>query len=163
MKSSLISIGVFSALLASSLPAAADFDTARAALRPINQSNIRARIAFVDTGNPTGGLLFIGAATGLDPSATYVSLIYDTGSVARGPNACLPTDASLSFTQMVLGVWQVAPNGTGTLIGRTTGAAYADLDAVGTVSVRLDTAPGTPLPSAPDPVRFVLKACGGVN
>lgn len=50
-------------------------------------------------------LTVTGAAFGMDPLKAYASLLYDLGSVARGPRACLPTDNSLTFNQMVLGYW----------------------------------------------------------
>lgn len=140
-------------------------ESARANLEQINRSGIRARLEFTDDGNT---LTVQGTARGLDPSKAYVSLVYDPGSVARGPRACLPTDDSLSFPQMVLGPWVVAPDGTGLLNVVKTGSTgaitdYASLDDIGTVSVRQDTQPGQPLPPAPDPNRFVLQACGRVR
>lgn len=162
MNRTLIRVSLLASLVAASLPAAAEIE--RTALRQINASGIGAQIAFIDSGNPTQGLLFVGIARGLNPNATYVSLVYDDGSVARGANACLPTDTSVSFPQqMVLGVWKVGADGTGTLLGRSTGAKYVALENVGTASIRLDTQPGQPLPSQPDPNRFQLKACGNLD
>lgn len=136
-------------------------DAASARVQAVSGSRARGAIFFYDNGNPKEGLEFSGVARGLNPSKTYVSLIYDPGS---SPQTCLPTgDNTLTFGQMVLGVWKVYGNGVGVLQGRATGDDYASLDAIGTTSIRLDTKPGTPLPSAADPARFVLQACGKVK
>lgn len=134
--------------------------TGFAKLHRINQSGIKAALIFSDNG---GALRVRGVATGLDPTQTYVTLLYDVGSVARGNSACLPTDNSLTFTQMVVNFWRVDDDGNGTLRVRKTGASYAPLPAVGTASIRRDTQAGQPLPSAADPNRFVLQACGKVR
>ncbi len=131
----------------------------KANLHQIDQSRIKAQIQFVDTGST---LKFNGTATGLDPTKTYVSLVYDDDSIPGGPRACLPTDNSLSFAQMVLGVWRVNPDGTGTLSGTNRGTSYVPLTSIGTTSVRQDTQPTQPLPTVADPNRFVLQACGRI-
>jgi hypothetical protein len=152
-----------------SLPAAAQITEpdAVAALDPINNSAITATFSFEDTG---AALVVQGFAQGMDPTKVYVSLLYDTGSVATGPTACLPTDNSLSFSQIVLSYWlPIIGTSTRTLAAVKVGPpgtpvplAYAPLSAVATVSVRQDTRPLQPLPAAPDPGRFRLKACGFV-
>jgi hypothetical protein len=38
--------------------------------------------------------------------------------------------------------------------------AFVPLENIGSVSVREDTQLGQPLPAAPDPARFQLRACG---
>lgn len=129
-------------------------------VQPVNRSGIQAMIAFSDNGDT---LEVIGVATGLDPAQTYVTLLYDVGSLPGGSTACLPTDDSLTFTQMVVGLWVVHESGNGTLTATKTGGSYVALDDFGTTSVRLDTQAGQPLPSAPDPNRFVLQACGKVH
>lgn len=129
-------------------------------LHQINQSRIKAMLTFSDDGQT---LQVDGVASGLDPTQAYVTLLYDLSSIPGGSRACLPTDNSLTFTQMVVGVWNVDGNGNGTLSAANTGAAYAPLATLGTISIRLDTQAGQPLPSAPDPGRFVLQACGKVR
>lgn len=152
---------IFGASLFGASPAFAAEEAASARVQAINGSGIRGAIFFYDNGNPNEGLEFSGIARGLNPSKTYVSLIYDPGS---SPKTCLPTgDNTLTFGQMVLGVWKVYRNGVGVLQGRAAGDDYASLDAIGTTSIRLDTKPGTPLPPAADPARFVLQACGKVK
>lgn len=138
-----------------------------AALDPINNSGITATFSFEDTG---AALLVNGFAQGMDPTKVYVSLIYDNGSVATGPLACRATDNSLSFSQMVLSYWlPLIGTSTRTLAAAKIGPpntpvplAYAAVGTFATVSVRQDTRPLQPLPAAPDPVRFQLKACGFV-
>ncbi|MBC5822220.1 MAG: hypothetical protein GIX01_09605 [Candidatus Eremiobacteraeota bacterium] len=75
-------------------------------------SPIRARIHFKDDGTT---LTVRGEARGMNPSLSYISFIYGTGSVGRGSTACLPpTPNNLTFNQMVLGYWlpdrQIPPN-----------------------------------------------------
>lgn len=138
-----------------------------AALAPINNSGITATFSFEDNG---AALIVNGVAQGMDPLKVYVSLIYDNGSVATGPGACLPTDTSLSFSQMVLSYWlPFIGTSTRTLVAAKIGPpstpvplAYAAVGTFKTVSVRQDTRPLEPLPAAADPVRFRLKACGEV-
>jgi hypothetical protein len=133
--------------------------TGFAQVQPVNGSDIEAIITFSDDGDT---LKVIGVATRLDPTQTYVTLLYNVGSLAEGPTACLPTDDSLTFTQMVVGLWVVQESGIGTLTATKTGDSYVALGEFGTTSVRRDTQPDQPLPSAPDPNRFVLQACGEV-
>lgn len=129
-------------------------------------TNITASMRFFDTGST---LNVTGIANGLDPTKVYVSLVYDTGSVPTGTNACLPTNNSLSFpAQMVVGVWLPLGSRTRTLHAVKAGKTgqitdYAPLNAIGTVSIREDTQVGQPLPTRPDPVRFQLRACSTVN
>lgn len=131
-----------------------------ARLRPISNSGVRAMLVFSDNGET---LRIRGIAKGLDPTQTYVSLLYDLGSRPGGGDACLPTDESLSFPQMVVNFWKVRPNGIGFLRAGKKGSSYVPLAAAGTASIRLDTQAGQPLPPAPDPNRFVLWACGKVR
>lgn len=135
-----------------------------AKLRQIERSGIKAVLTFIDTGSE---LIITGLATGLDPSQTYVSLLYDAGSKPRGGDACLPTDDSLTFGQMVVNFWEVRLKDDGTstasLTATKSGDSYAPLDTIGTTSIRLDMQPGEPLPPAADPNRFVIQACGKVK
>ncbi|MGI9046824.1 MAG: hypothetical protein ACR2FI_08560 [Burkholderiales bacterium] len=145
-------------LFGASVTVSAQEATASATLKTINGSGIRGAIFFDDSGD---GLSFSGVARGMDPSKTYVSLVYDEGSKPGGTKACLPSDGSLTFEQMVLGFWTVDQNGVGVLPeGTKTGAAYASLDQIGTTSIRLDTGQR---PNETPPQRFVLQACGKVK
>ena len=91
-------------------------------LHAINRSGIKARIDFVDDG---ATLMAIGTATGLDPAESYVTLIYDNGSVPGGPKACQPTifdpeDPGFLLMTMFVGFWQVDPEGRGILVAINT-------------------------------------------
>jgi hypothetical protein len=149
-------------------------------LNPIGRSGIRALVSVQKIGKTE---TVTGFATGLDPYKAYVSLFYDAGSPGSGPCACIPsnppppslaatcktTDApAVNFSQMVIGYWlpligsstrtlQILKAGAPDAPG---GAAFVELEKVGAVSVREDTQLGTPLPAAPDPGRFQLRACG---
>ncbi len=134
---------------------AADQAIGKSHLQQIEQSGVRARILFLDSGSADTGLVVSGEATGLDPQASYFSLVYDRGARPRGPGACLPGgDPPLTGDQMGVGFWQVGPDGTGTLFAIKTGSAYVPLDDVGAVSVRIVL--------GPPPEGFVLEACGRV-
>lgn len=146
-------------LAASTGSAKAQGTGAFAELRPIDRSGIRALLAFEDSGST---LMVNGIATGMDPMQVYISLVYDEKSVPRGSKACLPRNNSLTFPQMVLGVWLPLGSSTRTLSVVKAGPSYVPLFNVGTASVRLDTMPLSPPPTAPDPVRFRLQACGRV-
>ena len=91
----------------------------------VDSSGIRGRILFLDTGGAETGLIVSGRARGLDPAVTYISLVYDVGSVAIGPNACLPTSGILDEVQMFVGVWQVGPSGNGRLFAQKAGPSVA--------------------------------------
>ena len=130
----------------------------RAAADP--PTNIRAEFSFVDDGTT---LRVFGRAHGMDPNATYGSLVYDVGSVAEGTGACAPsifnpTDPNFILNTMFLGVWEVNQKGQGTLRALNTngGFDFVPLSKIGNVSVRrlLD---GTP--SGPN----ILEACGAVR
>lgn len=127
-----------------------DLSIGTARLREINESGIKARIVFLDTGSQ---LIVIGKASGLDPNEDYISLVYNVGSVPSGPTACTPTDGTLTSDQMNVGMWTVANNGTGSLFAVKTEEFYAGLNEIGTMSVRvIDNQP------PPD-----LQACGRVQ
>ncbi len=136
--------------------------TATAELDEFRDSGVTAIINFTDTGSQ---LIVEGEAWGLIPGQTYVSLIYDNGSVPDGTFACEPSppDAGfnqLTFDQMLLGQWTHTGDGTtGTLKVVKTGAGYAALDKFLTVSVRQFLGPPPP-PPQPPPNRRV--ACGEV-
>lgn len=135
--------------------------TGNANLRPIGESDVAAKINFVDDGTT---LMVTGTAIGLDPAESYLSNIYDIGSLSSGPDACVPTifdpqDPDFILPTMFLGFWEVDQDGNGKLIAINTnaGADYVPLDKIGTVSIRLFIAP-PPAPGAP-PVTE-LAACG---
>ncbi|HJQ71353.1 MAG TPA: hypothetical protein VKA70_20410 [Blastocatellia bacterium] len=114
--------------------ALADRTTGSAKLHPYNQSGVKGRINFVDTGTT---LIVSGTATGLDPNNFYISLLYDVGSVPGGPLACEPSeDNTLTEDQMFAGIWTVAPDGTGTLNFTKSGPLYVPIRDVDTVSIR---------------------------
>ncbi len=123
-------------------------------------TNISAEFTFKDDGTT---LRVFGSALGMDPNATYGSLVYDVGSVAEGTGACAPsifnpTDPDFILNTMFLGVWKVNEKGQGTLRALNTngGFDFVPLSKIGNVSVRrlLD---GTP--SGPN----ILEACGAVR
>ena len=79
---------------------------------------IEVEIDFEDIG--AGMIRVTGEAEGLTPGDTYVSLVYDVGSEAEGPDACEPTifdpsDPNNILATMFLGVWFVDADGNGTL------------------------------------------------
>lgn len=149
-------------------------------LNPIGRSGVRALLSVQKIGRTE---TVTGFATGLDPYKAYVSLFYDAGSPGSGPCACIPSNPPpaalaatckatnappVNFSQMVIGYWlpligsstrtlQILKAGAPDAPG---GAAFVELEKIGSVSIREDTQLGTPLPSAPDPGRFQLRACG---
>ena len=123
-------------------------------------TNITAEFRFVDDGTT---LRVTGVASGMDPNATYGSLVYDVGSVAEGTGACAPsifnpTDPDFILNTMFLGLWKVNQKGQGTLsvLNTNGGFDFVSLSKIGNVSVRrlLD---GTL--SGPN----ILEACGAVR
>ncbi len=133
-------------------------ESARAAADP--PTHITAGFKFVDNGTT---LRVVGRARGMDPDETYVSLIYDVGSVAEGPTACAPSifspaDPNFILETMFLGLWEVDAKGRGKLSTLNTngGFNFVPLSKIGNVSVRrlLD---GTP------DGQTVLEACGAVR
>ncbi len=130
--------------------------TGSAQLHPISQSGIRAQINFLDTGSATNGLVVSGNVIGLNPTQAYFSLIYDKRSVPGGPVACEPSSSNpLTLSQMIVGFWTVAANGTGTLFVTKTGSSYVPLTDFDSISVRIVL--------GPPPEGFVLQACGQVH
>ncbi len=123
-------------------------------LIPAAKPIIDAQLFFLDTDDPSTGLIVAGEGKGFNPNNTYVSLIYDPGAVAGGPTACQPTSGILNPTQMLVGFWSVASDGSGTLFAIKVGDSFASLSDVGTVSIREV--------QGPPPAGFVLQACGEV-
>jgi hypothetical protein len=77
----------------------------------------------------------------------------------------------VNFSQMVIGYWlPLTGSSKRTLRVLKAGDANAaaplasvPLENIGSISVREDTQLGQPLPAAPDPARFQLRACGKFN
>ena len=128
----------------------------RAAADP--PTHVEAKFRFVDDGTT---LRVFGNARGMDPSQTYVSLVYDVGSVAEGPGACTPTifsptNPDFILNTMFLGQWEVDEKGRGTLSTLNTSGGFVPLSKIGNASVRrmLSATPGGPT---------ALEACGAVR
>src|SRR5437867_4414688 len=118
-----------------------------ARLHQIGGSGITGEVFIADTGTR---LRVLGLASGLNPAHSYISLIYGGGSVPGGPNACEP-DGTLNGPKMVVGLWDVDPDGSGTLVvSNKTGPAYTPVTTAGTISIRDITLSGA------------LQACGEV-
>ena len=122
---------------------------------PAQKTSIDATIVLLDTGSSGSGLVVNGSGSGFDPANTYVTLIYDPGSVAEGPNACSPTSGILDPTQMLVGFWRVDRSGRGRLFAVKSGESYAPLSDIGTISVREVQGPA--------PGGFVLQTCAEVE
>src|SRR5712692_6194889 len=132
-----------------SIPAMTNDATGHARLHDIDQSGIQANAFFVDNGST---LWVLGVATGLDPTQTYISLVYGEGSHPGGPGACEPsTTHPITGPQMFVGSWTVDPDGSGVLSAKKTGISYVPVSSAGTISVRHKTATGAP-----------LQACGEI-
>jgi hypothetical protein len=137
--------------------------TAKALILPINASGIQGRIVFLDTGSPDNLLVISGTATGLDAAQqgdVYFSLLYNVGSVATGPTACIPAPPpapQITKAQMFTAFWRVNPDGMGTLLATKSGDFYVPLSQVGTMSIREAT------PGSNAPFFNVLRACGQIR
>ena len=121
---------------------------------PGSSSGVRGTFTFVDDDN---SITISGEAWGLDPAGTYVSLIYDNGSVPGGPFSCEPTGGDLEGMMLVGDLvaemppdifWDVDVNGHGTIYatdflneaglfgGEFTPESYVSLDEFDTISIR---------------------------
>ena len=85
-----------------------------------------------------GGMIQVtGEAEGLTPGDPYLSLFYDIGSEAKGPDACEPTlfppDPNNIIDTMFIDFWVVDEDGNGTL-GPVIN--FTPLSLIGTVSIR---------------------------
>lgn len=116
---------------------------------------IKAQIAFLDTGSPENGLIITGEASGLDPTETYVTLLQDQGSKTVGEAACESTLGLLDDAQSLVGFWLVDKTGYGKLHAVKSGESYVPLAEIGTVGIRAVRGPA--------PSGFVLKACSSVE
>jgi hypothetical protein len=127
-------------------------DTAHARQHPANQSGIKGRITFTDTG---AGLVVTGTATGMAPFTfgRYVTLVYDVESVPGGPELCEP--APDPIPGMFVGIWTSDAAGNGLLMQIAPPAAIAPLGTFDTVSIRDSTINGGFGPEA-------VVACGQV-
>jgi len=131
---------------------------------PGSLSGVRGTFTFVDDGN--NSITISGEAWGLDPDGTYVSLIYDNGSVPGGffafgaqgatKGACDPTSEDLEGMMLVGNpnvedppniFWTVDGDGHGTINatnlldeeqfpGPFTTSTYVSLDDFDTISIR---------------------------
>ena len=101
---------------------------------------VRGKAEFVEL---NGELTVKAIASGLDPKQEYVSLLYDRGSVATGPNAC-------KGAPVFVGSWNVNGKGGGSL--STTVATGFSLTDFGTMSIRV-------LDGSQPPT---LQACGRI-
>ena len=118
----MLAVGLVVALPAASFAAHTCTATGRANLHPVGASGVHGKFTFVDNGSDT--ITMSGTATGLTQGQTYVSLIYDVGSVPGGPTVCEPTGPDL-FGKMLVGeagvlgffTWDVDGDGNGTITG----------------------------------------------
>ena len=116
-----------------------------------------------------GVLTITGKGKGFEPGESYISLVYGIGSLTKGPEACEPA-GGLADDLMLVGFWDVSPDGKATLIeaGPASGASLAD---IGTISVRREAIlfssgrpPGFPEEIDEGPVVvFPVEACGAVE
>ena len=153
MKKLVFVLGAVGALLA--IPAivmASSVTEGESELESFGGSGIEAEFEFVDDGTK---LTITGEAEGLTPGVTYVSLIYDTGSTATGPEACEPSGPAL-IEKMLIGFWTVDADGDGTLSATNLkneenpptflpDNIYVPLSQIGTVSIRILQPPFFPL------------------
>ena len=115
-------------------------------------AGIEGEVAFLDTGDPDNGLIICGSATGLDPSQTYFSMLHDRWPAPYEPGSCGGDDPwRLRDVQMVVGFWEVASDGTGSLFVVKAGASYAPMDEIGGMSIRRVI--------GPPPGNLELRAC----
>ncbi len=133
-----VSVGVLSTAFSVGGDDDDDVAEAEADLDEINESGIEGEIEFTDDGTT---LTIVGEADGMDPGVEYHSLIYDNGSVATGPGACLPTifdptDPDFLLPTMFIGVWSVDEDGEGTLAATNTTGGYVPLGKFRTMSIR---------------------------
>jgi hypothetical protein len=136
--------------------ALAESTTGAANLHQFEGSGVAGTMTYVDTG---ATLTVDGAANGLTPGQTYLSLFYDNGSKPAGKDPCSPSSRdNISFPQMIIGFWKVNPDGTGSLHVVKAGPSYVPLDMVHTQSIRHVTH-FPPMSEADAPV----VACGEVH
>ena len=120
---------------------------AKAKAKPPTQFS--AKFKFHDDGST---LTITGKAKGMDTTiGGYKSLIYGTGSLVKGVDACKGV-GGLSSSEMAVGNWTVLPNGKGTFgpVAKTGLGNYVALNRIGTISVRRIS-------------NFRLESCGEVK
>ena len=128
-------------------------------LDSIGGSGVTAEIEFEDDGST---VTIEGEAEGLTPGKTYVSLIYDNGSVAMPDElACVPTilgGPGSILDRMFVGFWEVDADGDGELTATNfsnepgDSTVYVPLDDFHTISIREIV--------SFEPLVDVLVACG---
>ena len=124
-------------------------------------STIRADVLLTDDGTT---LNVKGVGVGFNATLAYTSFFYGTGSVQNGSLACIPpTPNNLTATQMITAYWLPVGSTRRTLTVVKTGASYAPLSAIATMSVRYDSTPTLPLTTNLNPGRFWLNSCGLVK
>ena len=150
----MLAVGLIVALPAVSYAGHLGTATGQANLHPVGASGVKGNFTFVDNGST---ITMSGTARGLIPGDTYVSLIYDVGSVPGGPTVCEPTGPDLIGKMLVgeagvLGffTWDVDGDGNGTITGTNflneeefgvtappfLTAEYVSLDEFDTISIR---------------------------
>lgn len=141
-----------------------------------NPVNITATVSLCQA---NGVLRGVGIGRGFQPGKTYISLLYKNGNVTTCSRFPEGVDASLAnasnpqsgvdndFASMMLGIWQVRPDGSATLIVMKD-APVPGLQNYKTVSVREMqlTQPASPLfkpDRDPAPQLNALRACGSLE
>ncbi len=90
------------------------------------------RVVFFDDGN----VLTVSArATGMDANETYISQMFDIGSVASGPDACQPTIFDAGDPGYLIDIQFLGFYENQRLSTSYSGADYVPLDKIGTVSL----------------------------
>ena len=124
-------------------------------------STIYAQVQIVDNGST---LVISGRGQGFNPTLSYTSFFYGTGSVKRGSLACIPpTPNNLTVPQMITAYWLPVGSARRTLTVVNSGTSYTPLSAIGTMSVRYDSTPTLPLNVNLNPGRFWLNSCGSIR
>ena len=159
----MLAVGLIVALPAVSYAGHLGTATGQANLHPVGASGVKGNFTFVDNGST---ITMSGSARGLIPGDTYVSLIYDNGSVPGGffafgaqgatKGACDPTSEDLEGMMLVGNpnvedppniFWTVDGDGHGTINatnlldeeqfpGPFTTSTYVSLDDFDTISIR---------------------------
>lgn len=123
----------------------------------------RADADVVATDDGVNTLTITGQGSGFVPGLSYLSFIYDTGSTAKGPAACLPSTPN-PFTSPVMFVayWLPTNGSHRTLNVIKTGPSYTSLASIGTISIRYDSTPAVSPLIGQTPLRFFLQSCSSL-